>query len=56
LTIGQFIRQLRLDCALDRLLQQKSIKETMYFVGYRHVGHFNALFKQKFGYLPSEIK
>lgn len=55
-TIANYIRALRLDCALEMLIDcKKSIKETMFYVGYRHVGHFNALFQKRFGYLPSEV-
>lgn len=56
-TVAGYIRRLRLDCALDMLAQQgKSVQETMYFVGYRHAGHFNQVFKQRFGCLPSAVR
>lgn len=56
-TVAQFIRQLRLQSALEMLTQQnKTVKETMYFVGYQHAGHFNDIFLRHFGFLPSDIK
>lgn len=56
-TVANYIRRLRLDCAMDMLAQQgKTVQQTMYFVGYRHAGHFNTLFKQRFGCLPSAVK
>ncbi|MGX3066077.1 helix-turn-helix domain-containing protein [Ursidibacter arcticus] len=55
-SIGDYIRQLRLNTALELLLNEnKSIKEVMYFVGYSHIGYFNKIFKQKFGYFPNDI-
>ena len=56
-TVAGYIRRLRLDCAMDMLAHQgKTVKETMYFVGYRHAGHFNTVFKQRFGCLPSKVQ
>ncbi|NOL50293.1 helix-turn-helix domain-containing protein [Pelistega europaea] len=55
-TIADYIRQERLNLAFDMLSNQgKTIQETMYFTGYKHRGNFCAIFKQKFGYSPSEI-
>ncbi|MBP6346551.1 helix-turn-helix domain-containing protein [Neisseriaceae bacterium CLB008] len=56
-TVAGYIRRLRLDCAMDMLAHEgKSVQETMHFVGYRHAGHFNTVFKQRFGCLPSAVR
>lgn len=56
-TVAQFIRRLRLEKALDMLSQgNKSIKETMFFVGYNSIEHFNKIFKQQFGFLPKQVR
>lgn len=56
-TIGAQIRRLRLDLAMEMLtLQNKSITETMWFVGYKHAGHFNRVFSQRFGVSPKQAK
>lgn len=56
-TISQYIRRLRLECAFSLLTEQnKSIKETMFFVGYRHIGHFNDVFFKRFGVYPKQVK
>lgn len=56
-TIGEHIRRLRLDLAMDMLtLKHQSIGETMHFVGYKHAGHFNRVFTQRFGISPKQAK
>ena len=55
-TIAACIRRLRLECAMTLLAEQgKSVKETMFFVGYRHAGHFSRAFHARYGCLPSDI-
>lgn len=43
------------ECYLKRLFKAQT-GETMRFVGYRHAGHFNAVFRRRFGFLPREVR
>ena len=56
LTPNQHLQEMRLDKA-RRLLEMrsaKSIKAIAYEVGFKDRGHFSAIFKKRFGKLPSE--
>lgn len=53
-TIAAYIRDLRLQEAMRLLLdEQKSVKETAFYVGYRDVAHFRKIFKSHFGVSPN---
>ncbi len=56
LTIGQYVRDLRMQQAMDMLLHQgRSLKETAYYVGYRDARHFAKVFTETFGLRPNEV-
>ncbi|BAY91126.1 MULTISPECIES: helix-turn-helix transcriptional regulator [unclassified Tolypothrix] len=54
-TVVGYLTQLRLDKA-EKLLRQgdRKVAEVANLVGYGHLGHFSAAFKQRFGITPSQ--
>lgn len=53
----EFIRQVRLDAARDRLLETNlSVTAIACEVGYKSVSHFGHAFRQRFGVNPSEFR
>jgi AraC family transcriptional regulator len=57
MTIGQFLRQIRLQNAHWQLLKtRKSLSEIAFENGFSDQSHFSRLFKQKFGITPSEYR
>jgi AraC-like DNA-binding protein len=57
LTVGAYLRQLRLEEARRLLLEEEmEIGEVARRVGYRHGGHFARLFRQHFGVSPRELR
>ncbi|BAY34367.1 transcriptional regulator [Nostoc carneum NIES-2107] len=54
-TVVGYLTQLRLDKA-EKLLRQgeRTVAEVANLVGYGHLGHFSAAFKQRFGITPSQ--
>ncbi|MBP6862708.1 MAG: helix-turn-helix transcriptional regulator [Neisseriaceae bacterium] len=56
ISIGRYMRNLRMQEALELIINhQLSTKEAAYKVGYTDVGYFARIFKQKYGYTPSDI-
>ena len=54
-TVAAYIRRLRLECAMALLAEGRPPHEVRRVVGYRHAGHFNALFQARYGCLPPEV-
>lgn len=56
-TVFNYLRNQRLDLA-KRMLQSgsESVSEVALTVGYSHLGHFSANFKERFGVLPSHYR
>lgn len=52
-TVGQWLRELRLKQAYDALKEGKSVKEVAFDFGYKQVSHFSREFKNHFGISPS---
>jgi transcriptional regulator GlxA family with amidase domain len=52
-TVGQWLRELRLREAYDSLKEGKSVKEVAFDFGYKQVSHFSREFKAHFGIAPS---
>ena len=56
LTVNQYIRSYRLNCAVALLKsQQFSVTEVLYRVGFSNPSYFTKCFKKEFGLLPSEF-
>ena len=56
MTFTDFINQFRINRAKNYLLQDKSISETTYEVGFESVSYFNKVFKKIVGENPSSFK
>ncbi len=57
ITIGQFLRHLRLEKAHEQLLKtRRSLAEIAFENGFSDQSHFSRLFKQKFGSPPSQYR
>ena len=56
-SVSQFIREIRLNKALELLKQSKfNVSEVSYEVGFSSPAYFNKCFREKFGYPPGEVK
>jgi len=56
-TINQFIREVRLECAMEMLLQESlTASEVAFKVGFSSPAYFNTCFSEYFGYPPGEVK
>ncbi|MBP6563746.1 MAG: helix-turn-helix transcriptional regulator, partial [Neisseriaceae bacterium] len=56
ISIGRYIKNLRMQEALELIINHKlSTKEAAYKIGYTDVGYFARIFKQQFGYTPSDL-
>ena len=56
-TIASYIRELRMRKALSLLLDEnKSLKETAFYVGYKDSAYFSRQFKKQYGFSPADIK
>lgn len=56
MTFTDFVNQYRLTVAKTLLLQNKTISEACYEVGFESLSYFNKLFKKISGENPSEFK
>lgn len=55
-TIGEYIRQRRLEIARDAIVRErKSIGEAAYLAGYLHTSNFTNAFKRLFGVPPGTL-
>lgn len=52
-SIGEYVRQLRMEHALELLESGRSVLQTATAVGYSNPSHFSAAFKKQYGRLPS---
>ncbi|MGO3859933.1 helix-turn-helix transcriptional regulator [Neisseriaceae bacterium CLB008] len=56
ISIGRYIKNLRMQEALELIINhQLSTKEAAYKIGYADVGYFSRIFKQQYGYTPSDL-
>lgn len=56
-SISQFIREIRLDKAMDLLKEgDSSVSEIAYEVGFSSPTYFNSTFREYYGYPPGEVK
>jgi len=56
MTFTDFVNQYRINQAKNYLLQDKTISETCFAVGFESLSYFNKLFKKIEGENPSEFK
>lgn len=57
MSIYSFFQEHRMEKAREMLVEEgKSVSEVAYSLGYSHLGHFTATFKQKYNCLPRELK
>lgn len=56
MTFTDFVNLYRLDVAKNLLIQDKSVTEACYAVGFGSLSYFNKLFKNKIGCTPSAFK
>lgn len=56
MTFTDFVNQYRINQAKNYLLQDKTISETCYAVGFESISYFNKLFKKIVGENPSDFK
>lgn len=56
MTFTDFVNQYRINQAKNFLLQNKSVSETCYSVGFENISYFNKLFKKNVGENPSGFK
>ena len=56
MTFTDFVNQYRIDMAKNLLMQDKSITETCYAVGFENLSYFNKLFNKIVGKNPSDFK
>jgi AraC-like DNA-binding protein len=56
MTFTDFVNQYRIDMAKNLLIQDKSITETCYAVGFESLSYFNKLFNKITGKNPSDFK
>ncbi|MGO1282245.1 MAG: helix-turn-helix domain-containing protein, partial [Psychrobacter sp.] len=55
-TIGQFIRELRMQEAMRLLLDEyKSVQETAWYVGYHDPSNFSKAFAKFYGVTPTQL-
>jgi len=55
-SLGKFIRRMRLDKAKHLMeVQGLNVSEAAYDSGFKNLSHFSYIFKEEFGYSPSEI-
>ncbi|UII25713.1 AraC family transcriptional regulator [Fulvivirga maritima] len=54
--IFAYLTSIRMEEAKKMLLNNCSVSEVAYSIGYKNPQHFTTAFKKKFGYLPSSLK
>lgn len=54
-SVYQFIKNIRLDKAMELLMQGNSVTESGYDVGYSSIPNFSAAFKERFNQNPGEV-
>jgi AraC-like DNA-binding protein len=55
MTLGEWLREVRVNQAYTRLKAGETIKEVAYDLGFKQPSHFSRVFKQVHGVSPSEI-
>jgi AraC-like DNA-binding protein len=55
MTLGEWLREVRVNEAYTRLKAGESIKEVAYDLGFKQPSHFSRVFKRVHGVSPSEI-
>lgn len=55
-SVGQYVRNARMQLAASLLGDNRQIAEVAYAIGYRHVGHFAHTFRDTFNITPSHFR